>query len=252
MAREIESFERDISKYEQQSSDLISDAIKHGICVWRHGTPRSETAHRSISRLSTCKSLRDEIINYSRSRRTWTDPNATQVDAVHVTVNQDRQVDGSGSRSDKGKGGKGGKGMSKKGGKDKESGEKAADKFDGDCRYCENRGHKKADCRKMKSDIAAGKCDKSGRPIGVNSFTVTGATQPSLQANYAPSVASTTRASVLPRSRRQSVVSTDRDLVHQHDRTGPEDSHGCKHGRSRIRAVGFWIRLDVMPNQFCQ
>ena len=31
LAREIESFERDISKYEQQPSDLISDAIKHGI-----------------------------------------------------------------------------------------------------------------------------------------------------------------------------------------------------------------------------
>ena len=31
LAREIESFERDISKYEQQSSDLTSDAIKHGI-----------------------------------------------------------------------------------------------------------------------------------------------------------------------------------------------------------------------------
>ena len=45
LAREIESPERDISKYEQQSSDLISDAIKHGI-VW-HGTPGSETAHRS-------------------------------------------------------------------------------------------------------------------------------------------------------------------------------------------------------------
>ena len=29
LAREIKSFERDISKYEQQSSDLISDAIKH-------------------------------------------------------------------------------------------------------------------------------------------------------------------------------------------------------------------------------
>ena len=31
LSREIESFERDISKYEQQSTDLISDAIKHGI-----------------------------------------------------------------------------------------------------------------------------------------------------------------------------------------------------------------------------
>ena len=43
----------------------------------------------------------------------------------------------------------------------------------------------------MESDIAAGKCDKSGRPIGVNSLTATGATQPSPQASYAPSVAST-------------------------------------------------------------
>ena len=47
LVREIESFERDISKYEQQSSDLISDAIKHGIVVREHGTPRFETAHRS-------------------------------------------------------------------------------------------------------------------------------------------------------------------------------------------------------------
>ena len=48
----------------------------------------------SISRVSTYKALRDEIINYSRARRTWTDPNAMQVDAVHVNVNQERQVDG--------------------------------------------------------------------------------------------------------------------------------------------------------------
>ena len=58
-------------------------------------------------------------------------------------------------------------------------------------------------------------------------------------------------AIVLPVSRRQSDVSTDGDVVHQHDRTGPEDSHGCKLGRSRIRVVGFWLRLDVQPNQIC-
>ena len=33
----------------------------------------------SISRLSTYKALRDEIINYSRVRRTWTDPNANAI-----------------------------------------------------------------------------------------------------------------------------------------------------------------------------
>ena len=131
LAREIESFERDISKYEQQSSDLISDAIKH------------------VSRLSTCKAVRDDVINYSRARRTWTDPNAMQVDAVHVNVNQEVQIDGSGSRSDKGKGRKGGKGKSRREARAKR-GEKAATKFDGECRYCLKREHKKSDCRKMK------------------------------------------------------------------------------------------------------
>ena len=51
--------------------------------------------------------------------------------------------------------------------------------------------HKKSDCRKMRSDIAAGKCDKSGNPIGVNALTAVGATQPSPQACYAPSMTST-------------------------------------------------------------
>ena len=58
---------------------------------------------------------------------------------MHLNVNQERQVDGSGSRSDKGKSSKGGKGKSKKGGKDKERGEKAATKFDGERRYCKMR-----------------------------------------------------------------------------------------------------------------
>ena len=43
----------------------------------------------------------------------------------------------------------------------------------------------------MKSDIAAGKCDKSGKPIGVNALSAAGTTQPSLQASCAPSMAST-------------------------------------------------------------
>ena len=124
LAREIESFERDISKYEQQSSDLISDAIKHGIvCGSMAHQGLKQHIDLSISRLSTYKALRDEIIIYSRARRTWTDPNAMQVDAVHVNVNQERQVDGSGSRSDKGKSSKGGKGKGRQGqGKRRESG----------------------------------------------------------------------------------------------------------------------------------
>ena len=41
LAREIESFERDIFKYYQQSSDLISDAIKHGIVCGGMGNSTS-------------------------------------------------------------------------------------------------------------------------------------------------------------------------------------------------------------------
>ena len=214
--------------------------------MWRHGKQHIDL---SISGLSTYKALRDDIINYSRARRTWTDPNAMQVDAVHVNVNQERQVDGSGSRSDKGKGGRG---KSKKGGKGKERGEKAATNFDGECRYCQKRGHKKSDCRKMKSDIAASKCDKSGKQCTLNGRR--NASLPRKRSMHrawqAPFHCNS--ASVLPVSRRQSDVSTDGDLAHQYDRTGPEDSHGCKLGRSRMRDVGFWIRLDVLPNQLCQ
>ena len=64
----FESFERDISMYEQQSSDLISDAIKHGnVCGGMAHQGLKQHIDLSISRLSTYKSLRDEIINYSRS-----------------------------------------------------------------------------------------------------------------------------------------------------------------------------------------
>ena len=112
----------------QQSSELISDAIKHGIvsvgaCMARQGL--KQHIDLSTSRLSTYKALRDDIINYSRARRTRTDPNAMQVHAVHVNVNQKRQIDGSGPRSDKGKSSERGKGKSKKGVKGKERGEKS-------------------------------------------------------------------------------------------------------------------------------
>ena len=44
----------------------------------------------------------------------------------------------------------------------------------------------------MKADLAAGECDKNGKPTGVNSLTATGATQPSSQASYAPSALAST------------------------------------------------------------
>ena len=72
----------------------------------------------------------------------------------------------------------------------KEKDEKPGSKFEGECRYCQKKGRKKAECRKMKADLPAGKRDQNGKPTGVDSLTETGATQPSSQASYAPSLAS--------------------------------------------------------------
>ena len=87
----------------------------------------------------------------------------------------------------------------------------------------------------MKADLAASKCDNNSKPTGVNSLTATGATKLSSQASYAPSLASTTPDApeghcVFPESRWQSNVSADRNLVHEHDRPGPDNSHGSLDG----------------------
>ena len=109
----------------------------------------------------------------------------------------------------------------------------------------------------MKSDIAAGNCDKEWKANwgqctlrGRRNAAFTSSELCAEHGKHHP--VAIDGASVLPVSRRKSDVSTDGDLVHQQDRTGPEHSHGCKLGRSRIRVVGFWIRLDVLPNQLCQ
>ena len=139
LAREIESFERDISKYEQQSRYLISDAMKHGIVC-------GGMAHPGL------KQHIDPSINNCQH---------TSHFVTRSSITPERVERGQ------------------------------IQKFDGECRYCQQRGHKKADCRKVKSDIAASKCDKSGKQIGVNALSAAGATQPSPQASCAPSMAST-------------------------------------------------------------
>ena len=171
-----------------------------------------------------------------------------QVDAVHVDVNHERQGSGSDSRSDKGKVQR--KGKSKKGSKGKEKDEKSASNFEGECRYCLKKGHKNAECRKMKADLAAGKCDKNGKPTGVNSLTATRATQPSPQASSAPSLAST-----IPMLQMVPVYSPNTAGSQASQQTETWFINmivPAQLGRSRIRVVGFWLRLDVLPNQCCQ
>ena len=82
-----------------------------------HTRPRGRTDASGERQSEQCSR---EATPESGARRTWTDRDTVQVDAVHVNVNEERQGGGSGSRPDKGKGCKGGKGKSKKGGKGRE------------------------------------------------------------------------------------------------------------------------------------
>ena len=104
--------------------------------------------------------------------------------------------------------------------------------------------HKKAECRKMKADLAADKCDKNGKPTGVNSLTATGATQPSSPASHAPSPASIIQVQQMVPVYFPTPVGSQ---AFQQTETcfinmivlAQKNSHGCKLGWSRIRVVGF-------------
>ena len=129
------------------------------------------------------------------------------------------------ARSDKGKCGKGAKGKSKKETRTRRKMTKPASKFEGECRYCQKKGHKKAECRKMKADLAAGKCDKNGNRCQLAhsdrrdaAFTAselcTESGEHHLNAADGPCI-------FFPESRWQSGVSAGRNQVHQHDRRLP-------------------------------
>ena len=145
-----------------------------------------------------------------------------------TSVRNGKAASGGSARPDKGKGGKSGNGKAKKGGMGKEKDESRS----------------------------RGECDKNGKPTGVNSLTATGATQPSSHAIYAPSAVGS-MASTIPTQQMvpvyfpnyvgsQAFQQTETWFINI---TGPENSHGCKLGRSVIRFVGFWILLDILPNQ---
>ena len=162
-----------------------------------------------------------------------------QVDAVHVSGGRKRQ-DGSGNAQlDKGQGGNSVRGKGKESGKNKEKDEKQSGKFEGECKCCKKKGHKKGKCRRIQADLAASRCDKSGKPTSVNSLTATSGKQP--RAMH--------RSRLDPESRWQSVAAANRNLVHRHDRTSPADSTGRTSGRCGARSVGFWIQLDILSDQ---
>ena len=206
LTREIESFERDISKYEQQSSDLSRSQQRcHQArnCVRRHGTPRFETTHRSENQ-STRQCVTRSSTTARRAERGQTQTQCKSMQCMSTSARN-----GKAAKADHGQtkatGGKGGRGMSKEGCKGKEKDEKPVSKSEGECRWYQKKGHKKAECRKVKGDLASCTCDKN--PV------------------YFPNL-------------------VGRNLVRQHDRTGPENSLMVAR---RIRVVDSGCGLTSCP-----
>ena len=197
-------------------SSATSPSVKHGIVCGGMAHQRlKQHIDLSVSRLATYKAH----------------PNAMQVDAVHVSGGQERQGGSGNAQRGKGQGGNSVRGKGKESDKNKEKDEKQAGKFEGVCKCCKKKEHKKQECKRIQADFAASRCDKSGKP--------TSGTQP--QAMH--------RARLDPESRWQSIAAANRNLVHQHDRTSPADSTGRTIGRRGVRSVGFWILLDILSDQ---
>eukprot|EP00971_Amphidinium_carterae_P349252 6490921-Amphidinium_carterae.1 len=156
LAHEIDKFEHDVRKYEDQSGEKLSNTIRHSIlCSGMQNKRLREHIDLNMDRLRTYEELKDEIITYSRARRLFYDPDAMQVDVVG------KGKDGKG----KGKADKEHKGKAK--GKGKEGKEKPSDpKAGAACHYCGKKGHYKRECRKLAKDSAIGNNKKGGASSG--------------------------------------------------------------------------------------
>ena len=136
-----------------------------------------------------------------------------QVDAVHVGGGQQTPGGHGNGQPDKGKGGKG-KGTN--GGKGREKEETQFGKFEGECRNCKKKRHKKDECRNVQADLAAGRYDKNDQGRQSASHTSDHCAERGRVLGKHCSCP-TSGPCLLPKSHRQSDVTAARNLVHQHD-----------------------------------
>ena len=166
LAVEIESFERDVRRYEEQSGKVLDQDVKISVLIGGMLNVKvRDHLELNAARLDTYQQLRAEILNFAVAKRTWTQ----DVDDPMVIG---AVKDGKGKTSKgKGKDSKG-KGKDSKGkAKSKDNANPNAGK---DCHYCGKPNHIKQDCRKLKADIKAGKVDSSGKPLpGAGARSVT-------------------------------------------------------------------------------
>ena len=162
-----------------------------------------------------------------------------QVDAVHVSGGQERQGGSGNAQLDKGKGSNSVKGKGKE--RRQEQGERreTSRQVRRRMQVLREEGAQERRMQEVQADLAASRCDKSGKPTSVNSLAATSGTRP--EAAH--------RARLDPQSRWQSVAAANQNLIHRHERTSPADSPGRKIGRCGVRSVGFWIQLDILSDQ---
>ena len=163
LAVEIETFERDVRRWEEQSGKTLDSDIKASVLMGNMANTRvKDHLELNAARLDTYKAVRGEILNFAVAKRTWTQD-------VHDDPMQIGAVKGKGKEKAKGKS----KGKAKDPGSAEDSlkkkgsgksGDPAAGK-DKECHYCKKKGHFKVDCRKLKAAAAAGKVDPKGKPL---------------------------------------------------------------------------------------
>lgn len=152
--RELDLFGRDIKKYQDQSGDEVTDMIKHGVLAGGVRNPKvRDHINLNVGKLTSYESLRNEVFACARATCIWVDDSAMDVSAISKGA----------------KGGKG-KGKDKKGGKEATGTGKgsSASKGDETCFYCGKPNHRKAECRKLEADIAAGRVDAKGKAIATD------------------------------------------------------------------------------------
>ena len=156
---ELEGFEKNIRRYEQESGKTIDDQMLAGIIL--NGIQNTELrSHiiRNSYRLTTYSAMRSELLEMARTNRVLSQmPVPMDIGALP-------------NKKGKGKGGKTGSkgkdsGKSTKGGKSKDGKGKSSTNSenphkDKQCRYCHKFGHIKADCRKLQNDEKNGKTNK--------------------------------------------------------------------------------------------
>ena len=162
---ELEGFEKNIRRYEQESGKVIDDQMLAGIIL--NGIQNTELrSHiiRNSYRLTTYSAMRSELLEMARTNRVL----SQMPTPMHIGALPNKKGKGNGGKTggkgkDSGKSNKGGK---QHDGKGKSSSSSGSPRKDKECRYCHKMGHIKADCRKRIADEKGSKDSKTNKGSG--------------------------------------------------------------------------------------